>query len=98
MTKVRARAVVLATGAIEQPAVFRNNDLPGVLLGFGGAAPAASASPSRRADAWCILTANREGYETARALRAHGIELAAVLDLRAGAGSRCGGSRRRTLP
>jgi sarcosine oxidase subunit alpha len=30
---LRAGAVVLASGAIEQPAVFRNNDLPGVLLG-----------------------------------------------------------------
>lgn len=33
MTKLRARAMVVATGAIEQPAVFRNNDLPGVMLG-----------------------------------------------------------------
>ncbi len=30
---LRARAVVMATGCVEQPAVFRNNDLPGVLLG-----------------------------------------------------------------
>jgi sarcosine oxidase subunit alpha len=30
---LRAGAVVMATGCIEQPAVFRNNDLPGVLLG-----------------------------------------------------------------
>jgi sarcosine oxidase subunit alpha len=30
---LRAAAVVLATGCIEQPAVFRNNDLPGILLG-----------------------------------------------------------------
>jgi sarcosine oxidase subunit alpha len=30
---LRARAVVLATGVIDQPAVFHNNDLPGVLLG-----------------------------------------------------------------
>lgn len=29
---LRAGAVVLATGCIEQPAVFRNNDLPGVML------------------------------------------------------------------
>jgi sarcosine oxidase, subunit alpha len=33
LTLLRARAVVLATGCIEQPAVFRNNDVPGVLLG-----------------------------------------------------------------
>ena len=38
MTKVRAGAVVFATGVIEQPAVFRNNDLPGVMLGLGRAA------------------------------------------------------------
>ena len=31
--KLRAKAIVVATGAIEQPAVFRNNDLPGVMLG-----------------------------------------------------------------
>ena len=31
--KLRADRVVLATGALEQPAVFRNNDLPGIMLG-----------------------------------------------------------------
>ncbi len=30
--KVRAGAVVLATGAIEQPMIFGNNDLPGIML------------------------------------------------------------------
>ena len=30
--KIRAKAVVLATGCVEQPMVFRNNDLPGVML------------------------------------------------------------------
>jgi sarcosine oxidase subunit alpha len=33
LTLLRAGAVVLATGCIEQPAVFHGNDLPGVLLG-----------------------------------------------------------------
>ncbi len=32
LTKMRAGAVVVASGAFEQPAVFRNNDLPGVML------------------------------------------------------------------
>ena len=32
ITKMRARAVIMATGSFEQPAVFRNNDLPGVML------------------------------------------------------------------
>ncbi len=35
MTKMRARSVVFATGVIEQPAVFRNNDLPGVMSASG---------------------------------------------------------------
>jgi sarcosine oxidase subunit alpha len=33
LTKVRAKALVVATGCVEQPAVFQNNDLPGVMLG-----------------------------------------------------------------
>jgi sarcosine oxidase, subunit alpha len=85
LTKVRARAVVFATGAIEQPAVFRNNDLPGVLLGSAGQRllHRYAVAPGRRV---AVLTANREGYELARALRERRIELAAVLDLRAGSG------------
>src|SRR3546814_1933531 len=30
--KVRARRVILATGAIERPLVFRDNDRPGIML------------------------------------------------------------------
>ncbi|OPZ09880.1 MAG: Aminomethyltransferase [candidate division BRC1 bacterium ADurb.BinA292] len=36
LTKLRARAVIVATGVFEQPAVFPHNDLPGVM--FAGAA------------------------------------------------------------
>ena len=32
MTKCAPASVVVAAGAFEQPAVFRNNDLPGVML------------------------------------------------------------------
>src|SRR3546814_3273823 len=32
MWKIRARHVVLATGAHERPLVFGNNDLPGIML------------------------------------------------------------------
>ena len=34
--KIRARQVVLATGAIERPLVFGNNDLPGVMTAAAG--------------------------------------------------------------
>ncbi|HEU5133764.1 MAG TPA: 2Fe-2S iron-sulfur cluster-binding protein [Steroidobacteraceae bacterium] len=85
MTKVRAGAVVFATGVIEQPAVFRNNDLPGVLLGSAAQRLLRrhAIAPGKRV---AILTANREGYELARDLRAHDIGVAAVLDLRADPG------------
>ena len=85
MTKVRAGAVVFATGVIEQPAVFRNNDLPGVMSGSAAQRllHRHGIAPGKRV---AIITANREGYELARVLRTHGIPVAAVLDLRAGPG------------
>ncbi len=65
MTKVRAGAVVFATGVIEQPAVFRNNDLPGVMSGSAAQRllHRHGIAPGKRV---AILTANREGYELAR--------------------------------
>ncbi len=96
MTKVRAGAIVFATGVIEQPAVFRNNDLPGVLLGSAAQRllHRYAVAPGRRV---AILTANHEGYDLAHALRGRGIDIAGILDLRAGsvgdarelAGCRC---------
>ena len=82
LTKVRAKAVVVATGAVEQPAVFRNNDLPGVML-----ASAAqrliyrhAVRPMRRA---VVLAANIDGYRAALDLAQHGVDVAALVDLRA---------------
>jgi sarcosine oxidase subunit alpha len=81
MTKLRARAVVAACGVFEQPAVFRNNDVPGVML-----ASAAqrfmyryAVRPMRRA---VVLAANREGYEAALDLLRFGVEVAAIVDMR----------------
>jgi sarcosine oxidase subunit alpha len=79
--KLRAKSVVVATGAIEQPAVFRNNDLPGIMLGsaaqrlihFYGV------KPGKRA---VILTANDDGYAQAIDLLKIGSEVAAIVDLR----------------
>jgi sarcosine oxidase, subunit alpha len=85
MTKVRAGAVVFATGVLEQPAVFRNNDLPGVLLASAAQRllQRHAIAPGRRV---ALLTANREGYDAARGLRARGVDVVAVLDLRGGRG------------
>lgn len=84
LTKMRAKAVVLATGVIEQPAVFRNNDLPGVMLATAALALVQRyrVSPGRRI---VIVAANLEAYEACVALNAHGVRVAAIVDLRDGA-------------
>jgi sarcosine oxidase subunit alpha len=82
MTKMRASAVVLATGVIEQPAVFRNNDLPGVLLASGAWRLVAryAVAPGRNL---AVVAANQEAYVISRQLHARGLRIAAIVDLRA---------------
>ncbi|MFA9459545.1 2Fe-2S iron-sulfur cluster-binding protein [Thiohalorhabdus sp. Cl-TMA] len=81
ISKVRAEAVVLATGVLEQPAVFRNNDLPGVMLASGGMLllHRFGVAPGLRP---VLLVANAEGYRAALALIAAGLPPEAVLDWR----------------
>jgi len=86
MVKVRARSVIVAQGACEQPAVFRGNDLPGVMLASAGQRLIyhhAVASALRLA----IVTANAHGYAAALDALGNGIEVTAVLDLRDEAGA-----------
>lgn len=81
LIKMRARAVVVASGSYEQPAVFRNNDLPGVML-----ASAAQRLIYRYAvqpmHTAVVLTANRDGYLAALDLLAAGVKVCALIDLR----------------
>lgn len=81
LTKMRARAVVLATGVIEQPAVFRNNDLPGILLASGAQCLLRRyrVAPGQ---AVAIVTANAEGYALAAELHAEAVRVAAIVELR----------------
>lgn len=83
LTKLRSRAMIVATGAHEQPAVFRNNDLPGVMLGSAAQRliHLYAVSPFERG---AILTASPEGYRFAFELLEAGIEVAAIVDLRPG--------------
>ena len=86
LVKVRAASVVIAQGAYEQPAVFRGNDLPGVMLASAAQRLLyhhAVASARRVA----VLTANAHGYAAALDALGNGIEVAAVLDLRGEAGA-----------
>lgn len=75
--KIRARAVVVATGAYEQPLLFAGNDLPGVML--GGAVQRLirlyGVAPGRKA---VVVAADEESWEVVAALREAGVEVAAV--------------------
>ncbi|MGZ8585992.1 MAG: 2Fe-2S iron-sulfur cluster-binding protein, partial [Actinomycetota bacterium] len=80
---VRARCVVLATGAVERPIAFEGNDRPGVML---------SASAMRYAERFGVLPGERAvafvtkdwGRQAAERVRDAGAELADVVDVRDG--------------
>ncbi|MDA8554489.1 2Fe-2S iron-sulfur cluster-binding protein [Luminiphilus sp.] len=79
--KVRAKTVVLATGACEQHVVFRNNDLPGIilcsalerLLCHSGVAPDGGL---------VVLAGNDQAWLTALTASDAGMRVLAVVDLR----------------
>ena len=73
---------MFATGVIEQPAVFRNNDLPGVLLASGAwrLLRRYRIAPGRHV---VMVAANLEAYSVCLDLHAQGVHIAAIVDLRA---------------
>ncbi|MGQ4272477.1 2Fe-2S iron-sulfur cluster-binding protein [Terrihabitans sp. B22-R8] len=79
--KLRAGAIVLATGAVEKPLVFPDNDRPGLMLAAAarlylrryGVVPGARIA---------IATAGDEGYRTAFDLAEAGVDIARIVDLR----------------
>jgi sarcosine oxidase, subunit alpha len=81
--QVRARRVVLATGAAERPLVFPDNDRPGILL-----ASAVRQYVTRHRVAAgrriALATNNDDAYRTARIALAAGLTVVAVFDTRAG--------------
>ena len=81
ITKMRARAVVVAAGAYEQPAVFRNNDLPGIMLA-SAAQRLIRRYAVRPAQRVAMLAANADAYRALQDFIDAGIEVAAMIDLR----------------
>ena len=81
LTKLRAGRVVIATGAIGQPAVFHGNDLPAIALGSGvqRLMRLYGVRPGQRA---VCVTANADGYGVALDLADAGVDVASVVDLR----------------
>jgi sarcosine oxidase subunit alpha len=81
LVKLRAKTVVVAAGAHEQPAVFGNNDVPGVMLASAAQRLIArfAVRPFRRG---VVLAANSDAYRAALDLRLAGVDVAAIVDLR----------------
>ena len=79
--KVRAKQVVLATGAHERPLVFADNDRPGVMLAAAARTYVNryAVKPGNRA---VVFTNNDSAYEAAIDLAAAGLGVAAIVDLR----------------
>ena len=84
--QVRAREVVLATGAIERPLVFPGNDRPGIMLA-GAARTFLNRYGVRAGTRAVLVTATDEAYQAALELQEAGVYLAAIAEVRAGADS-----------
>ena len=79
--KVRAQQCLVCSGAFDQPVIFRNNDLPGVMLTSAAQRlmKLYAVKPGKRA---VVLTGNDDGYLAALDLHDQGVDVAAVVDLR----------------
>src|SRR4051794_11059686 len=84
--QVRAARHVAATGTLEQPLVFPDNDLPGVMLA-GGARRLAALYAVKPGETAVVATTGDRGLDAALALQAAGVRVLAVADLRPGAGA-----------
>lgn len=81
MYKVRATQCLVASGSFDQPVIFRNNDLPGVMLTSAAQRlmKLYAVKPGKRA---VVLTGNDDGYLAALDLHDQGVEVAALVDMR----------------
>jgi sarcosine oxidase subunit alpha len=80
---VRAKRVVLATGAIERPLVFENNDRPGIMLASAVRTYLRRFAVAAGSQA-VVFTNNNDAYRTAIALRRSGIPVGSIVDSRTG--------------
>ena len=81
LLKIRAKKVITATGSIERPLIFDNNDRPGIML---------SSAIKKYADFYgvacgkenVLFTNNDTAYETAISLNNKGVKINAIIDIR----------------
>ena len=81
LLKIRAKKVVVATGSLERPLIFDNNDRPGIML---------SSAVKKYADYYGVIcgtknvffTNNDTAYESAISLLKKGINVQGIVDIR----------------
>ncbi len=81
LLKIRAKKVIVATGSLERPLVFNNNDRPGIML---------SSAIKKYTDYYGVIcgkkniffTNNDTAYEAAISLTKKGIKVQAIIDIR----------------
>jgi methylglutamate dehydrogenase subunit C len=78
---IRARQVILATGAIERPIVFPGNDVPGVMLADSLVKYAQLHAAALKSDV-VLFTNNDSAYHAALDLKRLGIAVSAIIDVR----------------
>ncbi|ENV48022.1 glycine cleavage system T protein [Acinetobacter brisouii CIP 110357] len=81
MYKVRAAQCIVASGSFDQPVIFRNNDLPGVILS-SAAQRLMKLYAVKPAQTAVVLTGHDDGYLTALDLAEAGVTVKAVVDMR----------------
>ena len=80
---IRAKSVVLATGALERPLVFPGNDRPGVMLA-SAAQRYANQFGVLPGEKIALFTNNDTAYAAAAALGKAGANVTAIIDVRSG--------------
>jgi len=81
LLKIRAKKVIVATGSLERPLIFDNNDRPGIML---------SSAIKKYADYYGVIcgkknvffTNNDTAYESAISLFKKGVKVQAIIDIR----------------
>jgi sarcosine oxidase subunit alpha len=81
MYRYRAKKIVVAAGATEQPLVFPGNDLVGVMLP-GAVKRLVETWSLKPGDKAVVITADDSGLEAAETLRKAGTDVVEVVDLR----------------
>lgn len=79
--QVRAKEIVIATGAIERPLVFPENDRPGIMLADAGRTYLNRYGVKAGTRA-VVATACDSAYLAALDLKTAGVEIAAIVDIR----------------